>query len=164
MGYEVCVESLTAFALFDLRGSEAGLADWCGGVLPGFAGAGRLVRRDGVEQCHIGPGRWLLRADLAGEGALTAALRPEDAPPEISIVRVSDTMQFFRLTGADAVQIMAVACPLDLHETVFAKDAVSYTEAFGLRALVLRCEGGFDLGVEQSFGDMVTEYLARTVG
>ncbi len=163
-GYGASVERLPVQSLFDLKGPAEALAAWCGGALPGFPEvANSWVSRDGVLLCWVGPARWLLRADLACEKGLVEALRPEDAPPEISVVRVSDTLAFFRVTGKDADRVMAIACPLDLHPSVFAEDAVSWTEAFGQKALVMRCAGGFDLAVEQSFGPMVADYFARAL-
>ena len=122
-----------------------------------------MIRHEDQELCFIGPGRYLLRADITQEDALIKALRPSKAPAHISIVRVSDTQTFFRITGEDATQIMAIGCPLDTHETSFGADAASYTEFFGIKALVLRCDGGFDVAVEQSFGDMIEDYLARAM-
>jgi hypothetical protein len=29
---------------------------------------------------------------------------------------------------------------------------------------VMRCDGGFDLAVEQSFGPMLADYLSRAIG
>ena len=162
MGYDTNIERLPIFSLFDLKGPTETLADWAGAALPRFPDSpNSLTRRDGMELCLVGPDRWLLRADIGREDALLAALRSGDAPPEISIVRVSDTQCFFRVTGPDAGQILNIACPLDLHSSVFGDDAVSFTETFGQRALVLRCDNGFDLAVEQSFGDMIADYLSR---
>ena len=104
-----------------------------------------------------------LARSIGPEEALETELRPTDAPPEISIVKVSDTLTFFRVTGPDAAQVLSIGCPLDTHPDVFGPDAVSYTEFFGLKALLLRCEGGFDCAVEQSFGDMIEDYLSRAV-
>jgi len=164
MGYDVRITRLPTFALFDLKGPEQALGDWYDGLLVFPAKPNSLTRSDGCELFHIGPQRWLLRAELAQEHALQDALRPELAPPEISIVPVSDTLCFHRISGPDAGEIMAIACSLDLHPSVFAEDAVSYTEAFGQKALVLRCADGFDLAVEQSFGDMLADVLARAMG
>ena len=102
-----------------------------------------------------------MRAPLGAEAELESKLRPATAPPEISIVRVSDTPTFFRVTGPDADEVRATGCPLDLHPKSFGKNAVSFTEFFAVKALVLRCEGGFDVAVEQSFGDMISDYLRR---
>lgn len=163
MPYTARIDRLPLFALFDLKGPQAVLGDWCN-VLPPFPDApNTLTRFDGTELCHIGPDHWLLRAALAAEPGWEEALRPGEAPPEISIVRISDTLTVFRITGPDAGEVMSIGCPLDLHPDVFGEAAVSYTEFFGLKALVLRCEGGFDCAVEQSFGDMIADDLRRAM-
>lgn len=164
MGYKSEITMLPTQALFDFKGPQAALAKWAGADLPGFPAApGTVARKAGLTLCFIGPDHWLLRAALDREAALERALRPTQAPPAISIVRISDTRAFFRITGADAGQIMAIGCPLDLHSAVFREDAVSFTEFFGLHALVMRCRGGFDCAVEQSYGPLLADYLARAV-
>ena len=163
MSYDATIERLPIFALFDLKGSRETLADWAAD-LPEFPDApNTLTRADDRELCHIGRNRWLLRAPLSDEEALLAALRPADAPPEISVVRVSDTLTFFRIEGPDAAEVLSIGCPLDVHADVFGESAVSHTEFFGLKALVLRSDQGFDCAVEQSFGDMIADYLARAM-
>ena len=162
MSYDVTIERMGPCALFDLKGARDAVADWSGEVLPGFPGTpNRRTERDDTELFHIGRDHWLLRTGLEREEALIAALRPDEAPSGISIVRISDTLTFFGLSGADAGQVMAIASPLDLHPSIFPQDAVSFTEAFGLKALVLRRAGGFEMAVEQSYGDMVADYFAR---
>ena len=161
MTYDVTIDRLPTDALFDLKGPANALADWAR-TLPAFPKRPNSLTRDGAcALCHTGPNRYLLRAPLDQEAQLDADLRPTLAPPEISIVRTSDTQTFFRLTGPDAAQVLAIGCPLDLHETRFLDDSVSYTEFFALKALVMRTQGGFDVAVEQSFGDMIADYLAR---
>ena len=106
-GYDVGVERLPLQTLFDLKGPRRALADWCED-LPSFPRlANTAVSRDGVMLCWVGPERWLLRAELGRESGLLEALRPEEAPPGISVVCVSDTLAFFRVTGADAVVVQA---------------------------------------------------------
>ena len=122
-----------------------------------------LTRKGKVELCFTGPNRFLLRAPLDLEIALETALRPDTAPPEISIVRISDTLTFFRVVGPDAAQVLSIGCPLDTHPKVFGPDAVTFTEFFGVKALVLRCDDGFDCAVDQSFGDMIADYLSRAM-
>lgn len=162
MAYHAEIQRLGAMALFDLKGSEADLSEWCGDALPPFpASPNTSTENNGATLLHIGRQHWLLVADLSRETVLEAQLKPTEAPPEISIVRVSDTQCFFRITGADADQILSIASPLDVHPTVFPENGSSFTEAFGLKALVLRCPDGFLLAVEQSFGDMLDDYLSR---
>jgi sarcosine oxidase subunit gamma len=162
MPYDVTIQRLDTQALYDLKGPRAGLQAWAGAALPPFPERpNSKTEAQGDTLMFIGPDHWILRAGLDHEDALDTALRPTAAPPEVSLVRVSDTLAWFRITGPEAVEVMAVACPMDLHESRFGADAASFTEAFGLRALVTRCEGGFDMAIEQSFGPMVTDYLTR---
>ena len=163
MPYDVRIDRLPPFALFDLKGPPEALGDWVAGLPPFPDRPNTLTRAGDAVLCFTGANRWLLRAEPDREAAWQATLRPEDAPPEISIVRVSDTLTFFRITGPDAGSVLSIGCPLDIHEDVFGSDAASFTEFFGLRALVLRCVGGFDCAVEQSFGDMIADYLNRAV-
>ncbi len=163
MPYDAQIDRLPPFALFDLKGPKDALLDWAP-TLPVFPETPNTLARSGEDAlCFTGPNRWLLRAPLDREEALETELRPTDAPPEISIVKVSDTLTFFRVTGRDAAQVLSIGCPLDIHPDVFGPDAVSYTEFFGLKALLLRCEGGFDCAVEQSFGDMIEDYMSRAM-
>ncbi|MCY3874163.1 MAG: sarcosine oxidase subunit gamma [Rhodobacteraceae bacterium] len=165
MGYSASFERLPVSACFDLKGPEGALSKWIGaGAVPEFPEVpNRLSLANGMWLGHVGPQNWLLQADIDREDDLAAALRPSEAPPEVSIVRISDTMATFRITGDDAVHVMAIGCPLDLHESVFAEDAVTFTEFFGQKALVRRCEGGFDVSIETSFGDMIEDYLTRAL-
>ena len=163
-GYDAAVERLAGSALFDLKGPRGAMADWAPALPALPEAANQRVESGGAMLCHVGPERWLLRAALDQEAAWQAALRPAQAPPDISIVKVSDTMVFFRVSGPDAGQVMAVGCPLDLHPSVFGEAAVSFTDYFGLRALVMRCEGGFEVWVEQSFGQMLADYLGLVLG
>ena len=163
MPYDASIERLPIFALFDLKGAPEDLSAWSD-ALPAFpASANTATRKGDTLLCHTGPNRWLLRAPLDQEDTLEAELRPAGAPPEISIVRISDTLTFFRITGQEAAEILSIGCPMDLHPGVFRADAASYTEFFGLKAFVTRCEGGFDCAVDQSFGDMIADYLSRAM-
>ncbi len=165
MGYDASFKRLPVNACFDLKGSESALGEWIGAeLLPGFpTETNRCRKADGLSLDHVGPRHWLLQADIDREAELNAALRPYAAPAEVSIVRISDTMTTFRVVGADAAHVLAVGCPLDLHDTGFPEDAVSFTEFFGQKALVRRCAGGFDVSAEQSFGDMTEDCLARAL-
>lgn len=170
MRYDATVTPLETQALFDLQGPAGALRDWLRETSPGAPLSALPDRPNsaraegGATLMHLGPEHWILRADLAREAALEAALRPAEAPPALSVVRISDTLSFFRITGSEASEIMAIACPLDLHPESFGPQAASFTAAFGTKALVSRCEGGFDLAVERSFAPYVAEALATATG
>ena len=162
MSYDVRVARPGLNSLFDLKGTPVAIGNWAGDALPELPGrANTRTEQDGVELYHIGRDHWIARAPLDREKALEAQLKPASCPADISIVRVSDTLAYFRITGPQAGEVMAIACPLDLHDAAFSVDAVTYSEVFGLKALVMRCEDGFEFAVEQSFADMVEDYLAR---
>ncbi|MGI9367469.1 MAG: sarcosine oxidase subunit gamma [Ruegeria sp.] len=162
MSYDVTIERCGLKALFDLKGAPEAVSQWAGDALPSLPLRPNCrTEKDGIELFHIGRDHCITRASLAQEDAMEARLKPTDCPPDISIVRVSDTMTFFRIVGPDAGQVMSIACPMDLHDSVFRTDAVSYTEVFGLKALVMRCQDGIEFAVEQSFADMVEDYLIR---
>lgn len=165
MSYDAAFARLPINACFDLKGAEGALVEWIGAeVLPDFpAEVNRCSKANGVSLDRVGPRHWLLQADIDREDELNAALGPHEAPPEVSIVKISDTMTTLRITGTDVAHVLAIGCPLDLHEAAFPDDAVSFTEFFGQKALVRRCVGGFDVSVEQSFGDMMEDYLTRAL-
>ncbi|MBL9045983.1 MAG: sarcosine oxidase subunit gamma [Tabrizicola sp.] len=159
MAYEVTIHELPLRAVFDLKGDRAALAAWCGIALPDQpnrqAGAGL------GQVALIGPDHWLLWADVAEERDLAASLRPEAVPADLSIVLISDTLTFLAVTGPDAGEVMAVATPLDLHPSVFGPDDIAFAEAHGIKALIRRLAGGFELGVERSYADWFRTILER---
>jgi heterotetrameric sarcosine oxidase gamma subunit len=164
MAYNADIRRVGAMTLFDLKGKQKALAGWAGEALPPFPSAPNTsASKDDIDLLFIGPDHWLLRAPLDREPELDIALKPTEAPQDISIVRVSDTQTFFTITGPEAEQIISVASPLDVHSSVFHENGATLTEAFGLKALIMRKSDGFWLAVEQSFGDMIEDYLNRAM-
>lgn len=162
MSYDVKINRQGFSALFDLKGEPKALRAWAGKCLPDLPDApNQLTTSDGASLYHIGRNHWILHAKIEQEDAFSKALKPEAAPAYISIVRISDMLTFFDITGPDAAQILSIACPLDLHPLAFGDTAVTFTEAFGFKALLRRVEGGFEFAVEQSFGNLIADYLAR---
>jgi len=160
MAYDVTIARLPLQALFDLKGEAAAVQKWCGQVLPPpperpnsfTVRAGRMLQ-------WIGPDHWILRAEIGDEAALLAALRPDAAPSDVSVVLISDTLAFFAITGPDADHVMAVATPLDLR--TLAEDSVTATEAFQIKAYARRAPGGYELAFDCSYAAMIGEYLDR---
>ncbi len=159
MPYDVTIERQPTFALFDLKGAKKVVEKWADLELPETPN--RFFENNGALLCHIGPDHWLLRAPLDQEPALDAQLKPVDAPADISIVRISDTQTFFRITGPDASEVISIGCPMDVHQTAFPENGVNFSEFFGVKTLILRNPPGFDVAVEQSFANMIADYLDR---
>jgi sarcosine oxidase subunit gamma len=162
MAYRVDIERMPQSAIIDLQGEVSVVAGWCGEALPPFPQQpNTATSRDGLELYWIGRERWLLRAGLEREGPLLAITRPGAAPIDISVVLVSDTLQFFSIRGPDAGQIVSIAGPLDHQPDRFPANGVSYTEIFGVRGLLVRRADGFEIAVERSYGDLLADYLVR---
>jgi len=162
MSYEVRIERSGIHAIIDLQGEPERIAAWADDALPEFPQRPNTASGHGdICLFWVAAERWLLHAALEHEAELLAIAPPQTAPVDISAVLVSDTLTFFRIEGQDAAQIVAIASPLDTDASVFADNAVSYTEAFGLKALLRRIPGGFEIAVESSFADLLADYLAR---
>ena len=162
MGYDVDIQPLEISAVIDLQGNADAIADWIGDALPRFPEqANTASEKNGLSLYWIGPDRWLLRADLERETELLELTRPADAPVDLSIVQISDTIQFFAITGNEAGEIISIASSIDHHPTVFPGNGVTYTDVFGIKGLLVRRVDGFDIGVERSYGDMIEDFLAR---
>lgn len=160
MAYDVTIARLPLQALFDLKGRAEAVAAWCGKALPPMpARPNSATEAAGCMLQWIGPDHWILRADIAREDALLAALRPDEAPADLSVVLISDTLAFFAITGPDADHLLAVATPLDLRG--LSEDSATMTEAFGTKALTRRIPGGYEMAFDQSYAAMVADYLGR---
>lgn len=165
MAYDAHIERLGHFAVIDLKGKGKALADWKGAHLPAFPDRPNTASSaDGLDLCWIGIDHWLLRGPLDREDSLQQTIDPASAPPDISAILVSDTLAFFSIAGPDAEQILAIVSPLDAGAQSFPQNGVTYSEAFGLKALIMRRPEGFELAVERSYGDMTQNAFARIKG
>lgn len=162
MSYDTTIARLPQPALLDLKGPPrvlAGKLAALGLAMP--AAPNSASAAEDLELYWIGPEHWLLRGPADAEPRLLRALAPEET---FSAVIVSDAYTLFAVTGADAGEIAAIASPLDRHPGAFPPNGVSFTEAFGLKALLIDREDGFELAVERSFADMTADYLDRVAG
>lgn len=166
MGYDVTITRTPMRALFELGGDLSALVRWGGDVLAPLpdtplavhAGNGRML-------LATGPGHWLLSAPIGAETALIAALRPDAAPAEISIVAVSDMYAFLAVTGPGARDVMAVATPLDLDPVAGLRAGqAAWTEAFGAKALIRPVSEGFEIAIERSYADWFEACLTASAG
>ena len=164
MVYDVDIQRLEISALFDLQGEASAIADWIGNELPTIPDRANTASHSKEASLYwIGPQRWLVRADISQEQKLIAALRPDEAPDELSIVLTSDTVKFFQVTGPDADDIISIASSIDHHLSAFPANGVSYTDFFGVKGLLVRVEQGYEIAVESSFADMIDDYFSRAV-
>lgn len=166
MIYDVSINRLEQFCVFDLTGSRAAITACLAArsiVLPKTPNTTATVRS--TTLCWVEPARWLLLASHSDAQNLTSEFKNYDSGDHsISIIEVSDMLQFFSIQGRDADEILAVCCPIDIHLTEFPDNAVTYTEMLGTKALVLRDTHGFQVAVDRSYADFIDDSLHRILG
>lgn len=163
MPYDITITGPETRALIELRGAQSTLAAHAPDLLPVWpARPCSAVKQDGRALLWLGPDRWVLMASLDQEDTLQAALC-DTYWPDAGMTLISDTLAFFTLSGRDAAVALSIACPLDLHAEAFAPDTVAQTDAFGVRALVLRADEGWLLAVETACADYIAGHLALIV-
>lgn len=161
MAYQASIQTLPPCAVIDLRGSADDIAPRLQALGLPASVAGRAVHSGTTELIKAGPEHWLLLAPLDQEDRLLHALQVATLAADSLVLGVSDLYQFFAIEGVDARQLLAVASPLDADPPAFPINGATFTEAFGLRVLLLRRPYGFDLAVERSYTPMLQEYFAR---
>lgn len=111
----VSVAVLPPVARFNLRISPADLAvatKAFGLKLPGKIGEG-VQKEDRAAYC-IGPDEWLLHAAEADQPAIVAQFETARARTPHSLTVISDREVMIGITGPAAIDLLSVACPLDL--------------------------------------------------
>ena len=111
----VAIEVLAPVARFNLRvwpEDRGAAAEAFGVALPERVGQGAVA--DGKSAWCLGPDEWLLHADAARTAEIVegfAAIRP-DAPHSLTVI--SDREITIGIEGAQAAELLSVACPLNL--------------------------------------------------
>ena len=162
MGYQTTIEKQGLWTIFDIKGDASAVLQRISSLglsLP--ATANTKTAKGGQHLCWVGANHWILLAHGDEEGQLNDSLAPNDAGLDCRIVLVSDAYTIFTVTGNQADDIVAIASPLDTRRTIFGDDGATYTELFGIRALVLRRPDGYIVAIERSYADMITKYFDK---
>jgi len=164
MIYDATIRPLPLAALIDLKGGEPDLVPRLRqlGLHPPVFGC--LLRVGVLELLPVAHEHWLLLAPIDQEQQVLTKLLEEPLAPDTLILPVSDAYAFFSVRGRQARQVLAIASPLDTDPIVFPSDGATFSEAFGLKTLVIRRTDGFDLAVERSYASMMRDYLFRVNG
>jgi len=164
MIYQVSIEECPLQALLDLKGRADFLQSWP--VLAELAfPEQKNTARHGSEMAvyWIGRQHWLIRSSLEHEHRFHSIVQAADPMDAVSATVISDSVSFYRVTGKDADDVLSIASPLDIHARLFPKTGVTYTDVFGIKALLVRCENGYEIGVDRSYFDMIGVYLHKAV-
>jgi len=164
MTYDVKIQRKLLNALFDIKGSIRDVKSHLKEHIKSFPiEPNSYISEGNWKILYVGPNHWILMAPIAEEEALVSSLRPYDCPASISIVLISDTLTFFCIDGPDAFDIMSIASSLNLNADVFTPQTATFSDIFGLKALIIRDGDGYQFAVDQSFGEMVSNYLDLTL-
>ena len=165
MIYNVTIEVLNRFCVFDLKGTQSCVASRLGRlpIIPPERPNTATTAGD-LALCWVGPEQWILRASVDSEHALRFEFQTDDNHNKTSVVEISDMLQFFSVGGRDAEDVLAVCSPLDTHLTAFPDNAATFTELLGTKALLLRVTNGYHLAVERSYADFIDDNLHRILG
>jgi sarcosine oxidase subunit gamma len=110
----------------------------------------------------LGPDEYLLTVDPARVTALVGKLTGALAGRHYALVDISARLVAIEVDGPAARDILAAACPLDLHPTVFGPERASRT-VFGKAEIILDCldEQHLRLLTNRSFAAYVRRLLAE---
>jgi|TARA_B110000438_G_scaffold1925_1_gene2010 sarcosine oxidase subunit gamma len=164
MVYEVKINRQKISALFDIKGNLSDVKKLLSHFFQKIPEkANTSISKSCKTLMYIGQDNWILRGPIEEEEELNSLLKSGATRSNISVVLVSDTLTFFSVTGLGAKDIMAIASPLDFYEKKFRENSVTFSEVFGTKALIQRIENGFEFGVDQSYSDMVEDYLYKSI-
>jgi len=165
MIYQVSIEVSPQQAMLDLKGDIQFLKSWAAmGNLEFPTLPNSAITCADTSIYWIGREHWLVRAPLDAEERLYSISEAAGMIDEISAIVISDVLSFYSVQGADSDQLISIASPLDVHKSVFPANGVTYTEFFGIKALVVRTDGGFEVGVDRSYFDMMGDCFGRVMG
>jgi sarcosine oxidase subunit gamma len=109
---------------------------------------------EGRTVLWLGPDEWLV---LGG--------REEDYPRAAAAVDVSANRAVFELSGADAVDVLAQGCSLDLHPSAFAPGSCAQTLLARAQVILVRPdERRFLVLVRPSFASYLRAWLEDAIG
>lgn len=129
-------------------------------VADGLAGAVSWTGDDAGRCIWLGPDEWLITSLAQSAEAIIATLSAELGNVHHSLVDLSSNYTTLRLTGPDAVAVMARMTPLDLHPSVCRAGAAAGTNAGKANINLLKIDDAptFDLMVRRSFAQYVRDY------
>ncbi len=150
-------------AVFDIKGDRElaeAVAEGAGLALPAAANSSAVGGQSAIYR--VGARHWLLRAPLSIESELLREIDPDSLPPGILVTQVSDLWSFFLLSGEGSAAALSVASSLDL--SCLSPHAVTFTEAFGEKALLIRRGSDFELAFENSVAALMKDLFSRIAG
>ena len=117
---------------------------------------------DELRLFWLGPDEWLIQAPAAREKDLVDALRRALEGQHAAVTVLSGGQTVIGLRGAEAAQVLAKGCTLDLHPRALKAGDCAQTRLAKANVLLHRLpEGeGFEITIRRSFADYLWRWLA----
>ncbi|NMO88517.1 sarcosine oxidase subunit gamma [Actinomycetospora sp. TBRC 11914] len=162
-GVDLALGLLPTTAAVDLRldAREATTPDvvgTLGGRLPSTPNTWTTLDDGEGRALWLGPDEWLLVADRPA-GPWEDALRAVVGPRGGAAVDVSAQRTGFTLRGADARELLALGCALDLRPASFPPGSCAQTLLGQAGVLLVAVDTGVDVLVRRSFADYLAAWL-----
>ncbi|MYD78392.1 MAG: hypothetical protein F4239_05740 [Gammaproteobacteria bacterium] len=156
MGYSVEITPMDQETMFDVRCITP--------ILDDFVARFKMEESPDTDEffssvefniLKLGPRRLLIQSSLNQEYQIEQrAAACNSDPQNLSVVNVSDLYLGIQLVGTDALEVLAHAVPLNLHE--FAIGEATSTAVFSIAGIVTRTAGdSFSLYIDRSYFDYV---------
>lgn len=139
----------------------AAVAETFGAALPGAVGE-VSGEPDGRQALRLGPDEWWLTDAADDAGPLVEALERALAGRFASVVDTSDNWFAFEVSGPRTLDLLAKACPLDLHPSAFGpgRCAQSLLAKAPVTLQQLDASPRFRLHLRRSFADYAWRWLS----
>jgi methylglutamate dehydrogenase subunit D len=115
---------------------------------------GRTSSKAGFRLIWTGRGQHMLLGDKPAARALARSA---------SLTDQSDGWAVMALTGANAGDVLARHCPLDLRATHFKRGHTARTEVAHMMAVITRLNDGFEIMVMRSFAVTMVHHLTKAM-
>ena len=161
--YQVSLLGPDRMAVFDIKGAQAEFSErFSRGVIPDWPPSFNSITQSADQTlAWIGNDHWLLIAPIEAEAKIAALIGAEKVTANHSMLIVSDAYEFYSIIGPDAHQILSMASTLDIHDSVFLKNAGCFTEFFDVKAFICRIEDGFRIAVDRSYSKFIHDCIAQ---
>ena len=156
MGYSVEITPMDQEAMFDVRYNMPILDDFISSFsMEESPDTDEFFSSVEFKILRLGPRRILIQSSISEEYQIEHRIATCNSDPQnLSVVNVSDLYLGIQLAGTDALEVLAHAVPLNLHE--FAIGDATSTAVFSIAGIVTRtAEETFSLYIDRSYFDYV---------
>lgn len=112
----------------------------------------------------LGPDEWLIHTPENGEASVINSLRGTLGDIHAAVTDVSDYYVVIQMRGDNAADVLARACPLDLHPRAFPEGGCAQTVFAHATILLHQVDGGYDVQVRWTYAQYLWAYFAEAAG